>query len=420
MRWIFRLLALTLLVTAVTAASLVWLVLAPVPALEAQYRLGPADLARAREILRANDPRQSAVGAVQRIDLGQDDLNLAANYLLQNALGGAAAHIELDPERARLAATVRLPGLPVRPYLNLEAEILDRGTRPVLDALRIGAVSLPSPLVHWSSGRLWALLERHPDYAIVAEALHGMELTDERLTVAYRWQPELLSAVSQGLIPAEQQAAIAAYRQALLNLQAGGKGTRGSLADLLPAMFQIAEARSRRRDPADENRALLLVLGAWASGRRLDALLPEETARNHPHRFRLTLRGRRDFAQHFLISAALAANADSVLANAVGLFKEMSDVDRGSGFSFTDIAADRGGARFGEQAVGAAGRAAEVQRRLAAGVEESELLPPLGDLPEHLSEQEFAARYGEVGSPAYEAVMAEIEQRLDRVDLLGR
>ena len=46
--------------------------------------------------------------------------------------------------------------------------------------------------------------------------------------------------------------------------------------------------------------------------------------------------GRKDFAQHFLASAALAARGDSTLSNAVGLFKEISDTDRGSGFSFTD------------------------------------------------------------------------------------
>ena len=65
----------------------------------------------------------------------------------------------------------------------------------------------------------------------------------------------------------------------------------------------------------------------------------------------VTLDGREDFAKHFIVSAAIAAFADTALADAIGLYKEIDDARYGSGFSFNDIAADRAGTKFGEKAV---------------------------------------------------------------------
>jgi hypothetical protein len=47
---------------------------------------------------------------------------------------------------------------------------------------------------------------------------------------------------------------------------------------------------------------------------------------------------------------------------------------------------------------------------LAGGVDA--LMPPIDGLPEHLMSDEFARRFGTVGSPAYQGVVAEIERRI--------
>ena len=66
----------------------------------------------------------------------------------------------------------------------------------------------------------------------------------------------------------------------------------------------------------------------------------------------VTLQQRWDYPLHFLISALVAAEAGTPLADAVGLWKELTDARRGgSGFSFEDLAADRAGTRFGELAI---------------------------------------------------------------------
>lgn len=230
------------------------------------------------------------------------------------------------------------------------------------------------------------------------------------LQVTFRWDPELMRRARSTLMSQSDSEAVNAYHQKLLALQAQGIGNKGSLVDLLQPLFSFAAERSRNGDPVAENRALLALLGAWSSRHGLEQLVPDATA--HPKGFRLKLERRTDFGQHFLTSAALAAQGDSALADAVGLFKEIADADGGSGFSFTDIAADRAGTRFGELAVRSAQDALQLQRRLAAGINETDIMPPARDLPEHMKAAEFESRFGGVGSDAYKAVMADIEQRI--------
>ena len=125
----------------------------------------------------------------------------------------------------------------------------------------------------------------------------------------------------------------------------------------------------------------------------------------------LSLNGRRDLAEHFVISAALTVNAGSRLTNAIGLIKEEEDADKGSGFSFTDLAANRAGVKLGELATG--GGAARVQQRLAAARSDNDLLPDFHDLPEFMSQAEFDRRFGPIGSPRYQKVIDRIDARLD-------
>ncbi len=198
------------------------------------------------------------------------------------------------------------------------------------------------------------------------------------------------------------------YHDRLVALQTEGIGLRGSLSELLQPLFVDAESRSRHGDPVLENAALLSLLGTWSRGKPLDGLVPGDIER--PQRFLMKLHRRRDFAQHFLFSAALAARGDSALSNAVGLFKEIMDTEHGTGFSFTDIAANVAGSRFGELAVSE--RAATLQQALADGVTDGDLLPVIDDLPEFMDTAAFEAQFGRVGSPSYEAMMSDIHGRI--------
>jgi len=163
-----------------------------------------------------------------------------------------------------------------------------------------------------------------------------------------------------------------------------------------------------------------VVLALYATGQPLHRLVAAATHWRQPSRRTVTLSGRSDFAKHFLVSAAIAAEAGSPLADAIGVYKEVEDSRTGSGFSFNDIGADRAGARFGEVASQSPGRARELARALASGVKESDFMPDVSDLPEFMPEAEFKRRYGGVDAPAYKDMMATIEERIAARPLLRK
>ena len=178
----------------------------------------------------------------------------------------------------------------------------------------------------------------------------------------------------------------------------------------------FARARQRSADSAAavlENRAALTALALLVN------TLPQAPRRAAPGTdagYNVTLLGRQDTPLHFLISAALSAEGGAALADAVGLYKELSDSKGGSGFSFNDLAADRAGTRLGRLAVR---DPLAFQARLAAGVQEDDLMPMVADLPEALTQPEFLRRYGGVGGLAYQQMLQDIEARLDRLALLA-
>lgn len=414
MRALIKLFLLLLLLSPLALLATAWLALSDDPLVTRQVALSHQDIARAKAILQQNDPRRMPTGVQRVIELSPQDLDLAANYLLQKIARGHA-RFSLSPGRLDVRMTLLVPRLPLRNYLNVDGTLESRGGRPELTALRLGRLDIPGPVAAWLMHRLLAANLDPAKLASAAELIDELQILPNGLRLTYRWNPVLIDQARDTLLTPGDREALRYYHDGLVDLQAQGIGRGGSVVELLGPLFAAAVTRSRERDPVDENLALLTVLGTWASGQDIAKLVPDGARR--PKAFRLKIDGRRDFAQHFLASAAIAARGDSNLSDAIGLFKELSDSDRGSGFSFTDIAADRAGTRFGALATRSAGDARKVQQRLAAGVAETDIMPPAKDLPEHMGADTFKRRFGHVGSPAYRQLIAEIDQRIDACGL---
>jgi hypothetical protein len=422
MRRLLGLLLWTLPVLLLAAALLLaWSLLDDTPEVVPGTSLAHADVARARALLEANDPRRGPAGARRSATLDQADLTLVANVLLRKYLPAAAARVELRHGRVSVESTAALPLRLPRRYVNVALIARAGAGMPELEEVRVGTVRLPG----WAAGRLGhALAERalaDPQVAGIVQALESLSIGDGRVTLVYRWSPEAVRAVSARWVAAEADpAALAAYRERVVALTGGRRRGQGTLAAFLAPLAALARERSAHGDAVAEHRALLLVLGSWASGRGAGVLLSGAPSDSTLPAFGLTLHGRRDLAQHFLVSAALAAEGDGGLADAVGLWKEVSDSEKRSGFSFVDLAADRAGARFGELAVASPESAQRLQRVVGAGIADGDLMPHAADLPENLGAHEFARRFGKVGSPAFDAVRQEIERRVAALRLYAQ
>jgi len=381
---------------------------------------GPAavsalDIARARDFLRRNDPRQLAPGALHRLRIPQQQLDLVLAYAASRSERELGLQLQLDEGRARLRASLRLPG----PWwLNLQAGLRQNGGLPQVESLRLGRLPLPAWLGGLARERLLQRLAGQEEGRLAAQLIKHVALRPGHLELLYEWRADSYERMLGSLLPPAEQARLRIYSDRLVELLRARPGAGPvALVELLPPLFALAQQRSAAgQDGVAENRAALLLLAVYASGRGLPSLLPAARAWPQPRPLEVTLQGRVDFPQHFLVSAVLAMEGGGPLSNAIGVYKEVADTQGGSGFSFNDIAADRAGTRLGLRAVAEPQR---LQQRLAAGIAEPELLPDLSDLPEFLSAAEFARRYGRTGSPAYQAVMDGIEARLDRTPLLA-
>lgn len=167
----------------------------------------------------------------------------------------------------------------------------------------------------------------------------------------------------------------------------------------------------------DAHRAALFVAAFYVNRWPIERLVPEARTWPRPTERRVTLGGRRDHAQHFILSAAMASAIGTPLADAVAIYKELRDSHGGSGFSFSDVLANRAGQRFGLLAAGSAPTAARLVERLRKPLSDRDIMPPPSGLPDNLTDREFTRRFDSVGSAAYNKVVSDIDERIGRLTL---
>ena len=409
-----RLIVWTAVFAALAGLSLLpWLMLDDAPAIEPPAQFHRNDLAWIKSQFQKHDPRHQTPNVVYSIQLDETELNRLLNYAVElRRVSGIAA--ELTPGLATLTATLTVPPNPFGRYLNITADVADVPGGIRIESLQLGSLPLPGVFTDWTARLAHRWLRRDPTYAALADAFTQINLDENRATLDYRWHPELLTRIERKgaelLIEPEDQARMLAYAEQLdAILKRYSHGSTVPLVQVVAPLF--AHANALDSHPAEENRAALTAVAAYLSGISLNRLLEgtSQSIRRAP-RVLLSLHGRRDFAEHYMISAALSVNAGSRLANAIGLTKEEDDASRGSGFSFTDLAANRAGVRLGERAIGE--NASQVQQKLAYARSDDDLLPDFRDLPEFMAQDEFDRRFGPVGSPRYQRVINRIDARL--------
>ncbi|MBK8527400.1 MAG: hypothetical protein IPL57_09965 [Rubrivivax sp.] len=372
------------------------------------------DVERALQLARQHDPRHAIPGVVRTLRLTQREAELLINHAAARWRPSRWA-LRVDAGQLQLDGSIQLPNNPLGRWLNLSLRAHPTRGLPQLERVTLGPVSLPLPLVNWAFNRFTAAYGLEDARALTLVAVQTLRLRPQRLELVYAWGPDAPARMLTLLLPAQERQRLQVYAAQLAQVTATLPAQALSLSQLLPPMFELARRRSADgHDAASENRAALLVLGMVANGVGLGTLLPERAAELAARPIRLTLAGRHDSPQHFLVSATLAAGNGSPLADMIGLFKELSDARSGSGFSFNDMAANRAGTRLGVLAVGSPER---LQQLLTTGLQEQDLLPDVSDLPEGMNETEFRRRFGAPGSPAYERLMSDIEGRLGSTSL---
>ncbi|MDQ3185597.1 MAG: hypothetical protein M3Q16_03860 [Pseudomonadota bacterium] len=386
------------------------------PRIDRQVILTPEHIGRAKQIVdeHRNWVRPGMLGAFR---VTPADADLAANYLA-NRFGKGSAQVALADRNAILHLSLPLHGYLLNRYLNLEATVIETTGLPQLQSVHIGKLSLPDALTGMLVPQLVRWLRYSPEYRTGLDALRMVKMSPDELSIIYRWEGGLSRGVQASAIDKEERERLLRY-QSLLAANSRQYGAAVPLSEVLPPLVRLAIGRSSSGNIRAENRALILVTTFYVLDISLEQILPEAAGWPRPARQKVVVDGRDDFAKHFMVSATIAAYADTALSDAVGLYKEIEDSRSGSGFSFNDIAADRAGTKFGEKAVASEASAQQLQYRIASGLKDSDLMPLWSDLPEFMSEVEFKRRFGGIDAPAYRKIMQKIEQRVAALRVLN-
>jgi len=415
MRFFLKIMFLLLIGLPFAAAAALFLAVDTQPTISRAAEVTPSSIERAKRILEQNDPRKLTSGARRTIAVTAGDLDLAANYLAHQ-YGGGAARVELNNGKLIGGASLKLPRLPVNLYVNVDATLVEQTPLPRLESLRVGKLPIPSRLAYWLMAKAPKLIRADLELNTLSKIVENIAIKASGVSLTYEWREGTLKTLRAAVLPPEDQERLAIYQELLVSLTHKHKGENIALVEFLARFFQLAKERSSDGDAVGENRAAIIVLAFYVNGKNIGHLLPEMKPRQRPVMREVRLNQREDFAQHFILSAALAANTGGPLSNAIGLYKEITDSRGGSGFSFNDIAADRAGSRFGEVATNRA-TAQKLQIKVGAGIDEGDIIPTIADLPEFMSEGEFKRRFGGIDGPEYKKMMADIEGRIAALPL---
>lgn len=384
-----------------------WAAVDHLPVVPAAQPWTLTDLSRVKAMI--GDELRRGTARERVLTLTQRDLEILATQA-GRGLGAPRFAVELSTGRARLRASFALPrGVPGA-WLNIDARLNDTYGIPAVDSLKVGALPLPAWAAEALVGQALQRLFGGSDAA--ARIVQRTSFVRGQVKLALDWRDDSARTLAASMLSPTELARWRAYADTLAELTRQRPALSAApMIDFVGPLFALAQRRGASGAAAEENRAALLVLTLYANRRSLAVLLPQARGWPEPRPLSLTLNSRTDTPLHFLISAAIAAEAGGPLADTVGLYKEASDAQGGSGFSFNDLAADRAGTRFGLLLVRSAGR---MQQLLAGSLAERDLMPEVEDLPEGLSAPDFARRFDRVGTPEYERLIREIDARIDR------
>jgi hypothetical protein len=371
------------------------------------------DIARAKKIL--HEGAQVKPDELDTIELTENDLNLAANYLL-NRYWKSAVHIQLKNGKLRFNVTVTLPDNILGKFLNVSFRLGNDSIDelPGITKFKVGKLLLPAKLAAWVIDRIIQNTSLREYYLLATRPIEMVEIDDEKVTITYFSSAETLRQARNFLSGSSINPAQAVYQRKLAEIVANHDPEwRLSLAELLRPMFQLAFTRSTSENAVEENRLVIFTVNDYVNKQQIPKLLnvPDTKPADKPH-YSAFMYKRIDLAQHFIGAAALTASVNGKLAKVMGEQKELSDADSGSGFSFIDLAADKAGTRFGEIATSTPENARQIQKAMSMIRSYSEFMPDPRDLPEKMNAEEFKARFGSINSPEYLKISKEIDARI--------
>lgn len=310
-------------------------------------------------------------------------------------------------------------------WLNVRTTVLPADTGLRLGGLQLGAIPLPSQALLDGAVAIADSILGAPSIGAVLAGLRDTRIGPDGVQTVLSLPLETRKAMSTRLQQAARRVAVrvdvglidAVLAQMHRAQRSGDLPQTDSALPYLRFVIEVAQRKVMEdgQNPQQAAGAALIALAIACGERHLQAVTGTEAGQPAWDQAwycrRTTLGGRIDLRQHFTVSAGLKAASDIGAAAMIGELKELYDSrPRGSGFSFDDLAANRAGLAFAGLLLNSP--AADWPRIVGLLTDEAAILPPFADLPSGLSRDRFEADFGDIDSPAFAAMLAEIDRRI--------
>ncbi len=422
MRKLLNLAGICFLTLIVIFTIIIYLVIDSQPLIKREVSITPEQIARAKLILDTHH-YQVRPGTLATVNIRSDDLDIALNYLAYH-FGQGYAKAKVRDNRVQLLASLPVPAKITGGYFNLKATLTEANGSPGLSSMRIGSLSIPDSFANLLASQLLAWLQTiSPDMRVGLDAFRKLQFSRDGMTVSYYWQgwntgKDSHSPLGSLLSSRQDLDRLLRYHRFLNERNRQHNSQPIPLSEILTQVMRETVQHSPQGNVLEEFCAAILITAFHVLQLPPRLILPEAADWPDPVRISITLDGRADFAMHFMASAAITTFTDTVLSNAIGLYKELEDARSGSGFSFNDMIANRSGTSFAEKATVNQDSARKMRNMILSGIHDTDLIPYWRDLPEHMTEDTFKARFGGIDSPQYHKIMDKIERRVASLRLL--
>jgi len=418
MRILSRITFLLLGIAFVLCALLVFFGVGDRPDLVVGWTLTRDDIVRAKKIL--YEGAKTKPDAIGTIELSEEDINLATNYLL-NRYSKSAVDIQIKNNKLRFIVSMTLPDNPLGKYLNISFRLGNENDEPLpsFTKFKVGKLLLPADFAAWIIDNVIRHSSLNEYFILATRPLKSVQIDEQKVTITYFSNLNSLIEAQNFLTNRGDTHTHTIYQQKLAEIIAQHDPEwLLSLADLLKPLFALAYQRSTLENAIEENRIVIFTINDYVNKGIMSKSRPVISA-SQKH-YPAYLYKRVDLAQHFIGSAAITASANGQISKLVGEEKELSDAKVGSGFSFIDLTADKAGTRFGEMATASAASARKIQQAVAQINDYKDFMPDPRDLPEHMNEEEFRQRFNSINSPEYQEISKLIDARIAALAIYNR
>jgi hypothetical protein len=364
------------------------------------------DIQRAKQLLHVDPEEQESI---KTLSLNQKDLNIAVSYLLDHFVENTS-EISIYSDRICSQIAVFVRPNPWGRYLDFHFCLKQNQDEIRIKSFKIGEISIPDPaanilipfiIQHTALKKYWQKMSLY---------ITNVRITPQTMEVSYLGK--LIEAGKQLAIQKHKDYPNLHLYQEQINQIAieHDPNWRLSLSDITQPLFLAALHRSTVDTAIQENRAIIIAVASYIYKSELRNFLPIGLL--YSKEYLVFAYKRNDIPQHFIASALLTAVDSPLLSQQVGVDKEVGDSQKGSGFSFIDLSADRAGIRFGQQAVASPTEARRFQEKMAEIKDYTAMLPDIEGLPEHMNEQSFKERYTSTESDSYKEMIRLIDSRI--------